>query len=245
MFPPKYIQALLWLTATATSCTAQPPAFILAGDSTTAPKGGWGPAFISSLTNGATGTNYAARGRTTTSFRADGYWDKVLDAVKANADSHTPYVTIQFGHNDQKTEKGLDVFIENLVEMDGEVRAAGGTPIFLTPLSRRKFDGDGQVKEDLANVVKMTEKVAAKTGSLLGDLNERSMAYLEDIGNKNATTYDFKKGDKTHVNKAGGEVFAGVVALLLEDLVPELSEYIAPDKKLVKALEAGKYYYPK
>ncbi|KAK2740088.1 hypothetical protein FQN55_009037 [Onygenales sp. PD_40] len=244
MFPSKYLHSLLWLTPTAKFCIAQAPAFFLAGDSTTAPLGGWGPAFIPSLTNGSIGTNFAASGRTTTSFRADGYWDQVLEAVAESAATHIPYVTIQFGHNDQKTDAGLEVFVDNLVEMDGEVRAAGGVPIFLTPLSRRNYDADGRITRDLANVVELTEQAAVETGALLGDLNARSMEYLEAIGEENAITYDYKEGDRTHINQAGEVVFAGVVALLLDELVPGLSEYIVTDEKLVKALEAGEYYYP-
>lgn len=73
----------------------KPPAFFLAGDSTTAIGGGWGNGFLGTLVNGAIGTNYGHSGATTVSFVSGGDWAKVLNAVKTNSAAYTPYVTIQ------------------------------------------------------------------------------------------------------------------------------------------------------
>ncbi|PGH12040.1 hypothetical protein AJ80_06859 [Polytolypa hystricis UAMH7299] len=240
------LPAIVWLGAGSINAQALPPAFFLAGDSTTAPDGGWGDAFVASLTNGATGANFGASGRTTSSFRSDGYWDKVLTAVAQSAASsqHRPYVTIQFGHNDQKTEAGLAVFVRNLVTMDSEVRAAGGQTIFLTSLSRRKYSG-GRVVDDLENVRDLTIQAAQQSGGAMwADLNVRSRGYLDSIGEENAMTYNLAPDDRTHLNEAGGIVFAGMVGVLLEELVGGLGDYIRIDDGLVRALESGSYYYP-
>jgi len=82
---------------TNSSCSAKPPAFFLAGDSTTAPAGGWGDAFLSLLKKPAWGTNYARSGRTTVSFVKGGDWAKVIAAVKNSTASYECYVTIQVG----------------------------------------------------------------------------------------------------------------------------------------------------
>ncbi|KAL4912654.1 SGNH hydrolase-type esterase domain-containing protein [Aspergillus aurantiobrunneus] len=223
---------------------ALPPAFFLAGDSTTAPDGGWGDAFVASLTGGSTGTNFGDSGTTTGSFRSDGYWDDVLAAVESHSGEYTPYVTIQFGHNDQKTDSGLAAFLDNLVQFDADVRAAGGEPIFLTSLSRRNFGDDGTVTDDLANVRELTIQAAKQTGALWADLNVASREYLNAIGEENAHTYNLAEDDNTHVNEEGGVVFAGIVGMLLKDLNAEFDEFISIDSELVTAVEAGEYYYP-
>lgn len=74
---------------------AKPAAVFLAGDSTTAPDGGWGNSFLSTLVSGASGTNFAVMGATTASFKADGYWAEVLAAVKRSRSIYSPYVTVQ------------------------------------------------------------------------------------------------------------------------------------------------------
>ncbi|KAL3456250.1 SGNH hydrolase-type esterase domain-containing protein [Aspergillus heterothallicus] len=221
-----------------------PPAFFLAGDSTTAPNGGWGDAFVASLIDGSIGTNFGHSGATTSSFRSGGDWDELLAAVESHKDAYRPIVTIQFGHNDQKTEEGLAVFVENLVRFDEEVRAAGGEPIFLTSLSRRNYQDDGTVKQDLGNVVELTIEAAEQTGACWADLNEASREYLNAIGEENAMTYNLSEDDHTHLNDAGGVVFAGVVAQLLKGLEPSFDSYIDVDPELVAALESGEYYYP-
>jgi lysophospholipase L1-like esterase len=221
-----------------------PPAFFLAGDSTTAPAGGWGDAFVASLTKGSTGINFGHSGATTSSFRADGDWDQVIESVRNHTKTHRPFVTIQFGHNDQKTEEGLAVFLDNLVQFDEEVRAAGGEPIFLTSLERRRFTSNGTIEHTLDNVVALTIEAAGETGARWADLNAASRAYLEAIGPENSATYNLDETDRTHLNDAGGVVFAGLVGLLLEGLEPSFAKYIGTDPELEAALEAGEYYYP-
>lgn len=235
---------LAGITHTQPTKRALPPAFILAGDSTTASGGGWGDAFVSSLSSSSTGTNFGHSGATTASFRSGGDWDSVLSAVSESSGSYTPYVTIQFGHNDQKTDEGLAVFKENLVQFDADVRDAGGIPIFLTSLTRRTFGSDGTVTDDLANVRELTEEAAQETGALIGDLNARSREYVQAIGQENADSYNLSEDDRTHLNEAGGVVFAGIVGIILKELEASFDEFINIDAELVAAVEAGEYYSP-
>jgi lysophospholipase L1-like esterase len=110
-----------------------PPYFVLTGDSTTATGGGWGDGFLSYRQNSAGGINHAKNGATTVSFKADGYWAKAIQSVKDNKSKYRPIVTIQFGHNDQKPEKGISLsqFQANLEQLAREVISAGGTPVGL------------------------------------------------------------------------------------------------------------------
>lgn len=70
--------------------------WILAGDSTTAPGGGWGDGFLSTtVAPGSSGANYGHGGATTKSFREGGDWDRVLGDIESHKDTSRVYVTIQ------------------------------------------------------------------------------------------------------------------------------------------------------
>jgi hypothetical protein len=74
----------------------KPVYWLLAGDSTTAPGGGWGDAFLSTtVASGSSGHNWAKGGATTKSFRDGGYWKSVIDDIKKYKSSYRVYVTIQ------------------------------------------------------------------------------------------------------------------------------------------------------
>lgn len=73
----------------------KPPAFFLAGDSTTAANGGYGDDFLSFLTNEAWGANYAKSGASTVSFKADGNWAALMKMVHENLRDNQVFVTIE------------------------------------------------------------------------------------------------------------------------------------------------------
>lgn len=72
----------------------KPPAFFLAGDSTTALDGGWGNGLLAPLVEPAWGLNVGLSGATTKSFVARGNWANVTAHLKENADAYDCYVTI-------------------------------------------------------------------------------------------------------------------------------------------------------
>jgi hypothetical protein len=82
-----------------------PPDFILTGDSTTAALnpggGGWGNGFLTTLHDGAIGSNHGYDGATTSSFLyVNGLWQDAIEQVPRSASSSfTPYVTIQVCFN--------------------------------------------------------------------------------------------------------------------------------------------------
>jgi len=107
---------------------AKSPFFILTGDSTVATGGGWGDALINGTKKPGGGINLAKNGATTVSFRDQGLWDKALEQINTQKKKHEAIVTIQFGHNDQKTLT-LEQYSDNLSTMIGEVKSAGGTAV--------------------------------------------------------------------------------------------------------------------
>lgn len=81
---------------------AKPIYWLLAGDSTTAPGGGWGDGFLSStVASGSTGHNYGHSGATTASFRAGGDWGKVIKDIGTYKSKYDVYTTIQVGGADK------------------------------------------------------------------------------------------------------------------------------------------------
>ncbi|KAF4767356.1 hypothetical protein HAV15_009998 [Penicillium sp. str.  len=127
-----YVQAY---SSSAFKHLPRPPFFVLAGDSTTATQssngGGWGDGFLNTtLFNGASGRNFGHNGATTVSFRDGGDWDDVLTTVRQVRDDYHPFVTIQFGHNDQKPAANISLsqYTSNLERFVTEATDAGATP---------------------------------------------------------------------------------------------------------------------
>ncbi|GAA4730904.1 rhamnogalacturonan acetylesterase [Isoptericola chiayiensis] len=127
----------------------------LAGDSTVAPTDhgatsghaeipllGWGDELAALVTDEV--RNLAVGGATTKSFRDEGHWARVIEAVRPG-----DTVIIQFGHNDQKEPDELAAdggYRRRLDEFVTEVRDAGGRPVLATSVERRLFDDDGSLR---------------------------------------------------------------------------------------------------
>ena len=169
----------------------QPYKIILVGDSTMAPHSGWGGAFCANHVKSSVACVNAGRGgRSTRSYRQEGSWDIAL------AEARVPgyrghWVLIQFGHNDQssKSERWTDETTEfpaNLRRFVEEVRAAGATPVLVTPLTRREFR-DGKLRNTLASWSDQVRGVAKAMDVPLVDLNALSAAQTQKMGAETAT----------------------------------------------------------
>jgi lysophospholipase L1-like esterase len=255
------ILALLPVALAAPACPAalKPVYWLLAGDSTTAPDGGWGDAFLSTtVASKSSGHNWAKSGATTKSFRDGGYWNSVIKDVGTYKNDYRVYVTIQvqhflitlkrnadsqkFGHNDQKANSGVNLtqYATNLGTMAKEVAAAGATPILVTPLTRRTFSG-GKVVENLANETMKTLEVAKKDSRHHIDLNKASTAYVNALGQAAADKYNLSPDDRTHLNAYGGVVFARIVSDLVVAAYPtEFKDVTVANATLSATINAGK-----
>ncbi|MET3667194.1 rhamnogalacturonan acetylesterase [Caulobacter sp. 1776] len=183
--------ALTPLAAHAQAADVAPPKFraikiVLIGDSTTAVQGGWGPNFCGwRVTSFAACINLARGGRSSGNYRAEGSWALAMDEIRSGGFTDT-YVLIQFGHNDQPGKPGRSTdlateFPANMKRYVDEVRAAGGKPILVTPLTRRQFV-DGKLQDDLGPWADAVRKVAAETNTPLVDLHARSRAAVQAMG---------------------------------------------------------------
>ncbi|RYO95256.1 hypothetical protein DL766_002070 [Monosporascus sp. MC13-8B] len=238
--------ALLGLAAAAPSSpdasAAKPPAFLLAGDSTTAVNGGWGDGLLAPLIKPAIGLNVGKSGATTRSFVAGGYWKNVTDHVKKYAGNYDVYVTISFGHNDQKENSGVsfDQYQTNLINMVNEIKNLGGKPLLVSSLTRRVFRGN-TVVDSLHDQRLAAIKAAQQTKSTVIDLNAASITYVNAIGKAAAHEYNWgaDKKDTTHLNGRGTVVFGRMVADLITDALPGLEPYIKADKTMSDRIRNG------
>ncbi|KAL2837101.1 SGNH hydrolase-type esterase domain-containing protein [Aspergillus pseudoustus] len=217
----------------------KPPYIITIGDSTVAVNGGWGDGFLSYLHEPADGTNRGKSGSTTVSWRANGRWAALVENINSTVADYDTIVTMQFGHNDQKALT-LDEYRANIVQLCADIKALGATPIIITPLTRRNFDGDS-VQEDFVEWRGKAIAAAKDAGAKWLDLTIASTDYINAIGEQNAATYDLSEGDGTHLNSAGEIVFGRMVADLLIEKRPDLEEFITPNEALSEKIWAGEY----
>jgi len=190
-------------------------------ESTKYPETGWGMELQSFFKNDVKVDNRALNGRSTKSFRNENRWQPILDQLKAG-----DYVFIEFGHNDEKTDKpdvgvSLADFKTNLINYVNETRNKKAIPVLLTPISRRSFK-NGVLVDSHGGYPLMTRKVAdslkvplidmlAKTTHLLdrlGDAGSIKLFLHVDSGHVN---YPNGKKDDTHLNVEGAKQVAGLV----------------------------------
>lgn len=185
--------ATLALAASAAmAADTKPVRFILVGDSTMATASGYGDAFCARVIRADTCINLAKGGRSSGSFRAEGRWDEVQGLLRGSAAYRTTYVLIQFGHNDQPGKPGRSTdlkteFPVNMARYVDEVKALGGVPVLVTPLTRRSFK-DGKLENNLQPWADVIRNVAATKQVALLDLNADSVAAVQAMGPDEADT---------------------------------------------------------
>lgn len=224
----------------------------LAGDSTMSiketkayPETGWGMPFVQFWDSTVTVVNRAKNGRSTKTFLSEGLWKSIYDEA-----GEGDYVIIQFGHNDESPDKKEryatpDTFKMNLTRFINETREKKATPILFTPVSRRKFDKSGNALPTHEQYSALVKEVAKETGVLFIDLDEKSRALYQQMGEENSKllflqlqpgehpNYPEGKTDNTHFNELGARLIAQLVLKELKTLNIELTEriFIPPVKK--------------
>ena len=207
------------------------PRLILVGDSTMAPRSGYGNALCARLQQVAC-LNLARGGRSSMSFRAEGLWDTVLALLNErgeNGQRQKTLVLIQFGHNDQPGKPGRSTdlateFGPNMAGYVKDVKAAGGEVLLVTPLTRRAFK-DGELANDLRPWAEAVIHVGAEQGVPVLDLNAISHAAVAAMGQPAADTLAEAppRFDRTHLGPKGAELFSGQVMEGLLKIRPELA----------------------
>ncbi len=205
-------------SGTKTATDTKPPLKIaIIGDSTVCNypidklDRGWGMFIEEAFAPGSvTVVNLAASGRSTKTFIKEGRWKKTL-AEKPD------FILIQFGHNDshaaerpESTNAATD-YREFLNQYIDEARAAGATPILVTPMVRRNFKADGKLNDILQPYADAMKAVGAEKKAPVIDLFTASKTLVENLGPEKAAAHANKPGDNTHFNETGARAMAELV----------------------------------
>lgn len=246
----------LWLILCLLLLTSMAPqrrkiTVFMIGDSTMAdkrasafPETGWGTPFKTFFDSTVVIENRAQNGRSTRTFISEKRWQRVYDELKEG-----DYVFIQFGHNDEAKEKTEryttpEQYKSNLHKFVLETKRKKANPILLSPVTRRRFDEQGNIRETHAEYSPLVKEVAQETGTPFIDMDHKSRDLLQKFGVENSRNlflqlapgehpnYPEGKNDNTHFNELGARLMAQI--LLREILAQrlELSERVINRDKM-------------
>lgn len=215
------------------------------GDSTMAnkplapaqPERGWGQLLPLYFKDSVHIENLAMNGRSSKSFRDEGRWQPVLDHLRPG-----DYVIIQFGHNDEKKAdpkrftEPFGSFKENLARYVRETREKQGIPILATPIVRRAFTNQTELRDTHGEYATAVRQVALKEKVPLLDLERRSRELVQALGpdlSKKLYMWieagEFAsipegKQDDTHFNAYGASRICDLAVEEMKVAVPELTK---------------------
>ena len=236
---------LLAFTTMSFSFTTKSITIYMIGDSTMSikasrayPETGWGMPFAGFFDSTVKVDNRAKNGRSTRTFISENLWQPVFDNLNEG-----DYVFIQFGHNDESKEKTERYttpgqYKENLTRFVKETRSKKAIPVLLTPVSRRRFDKEGNALETHAAYSPLVKEVAKALNVLFIDLDTKSKDLYQRMGVENSRllflqlkpgehpNYPGGKDDNTHFNELGARLISQIVLAEVKVIDPLLAERI-------------------
>lgn len=200
------------------------------------PETGWGMALADFFTKDVLIDNRAMNGRSTLSFINEQRWQAVVDAMQEG-----DYVLIQFGHNDEKTDKpgtgtSLDDYKANLARFVTEARQKKAIPVLLTSIARRHFE-NGVLLDTHKGYPDAMRVVADSLQVPLIDLQQKTTQLLTDLGEEGSIRlflhvpaghehYPNGKQDNTHLSPDGAKTVAALAVAGMKEKVPALAKYL-------------------
>ena len=226
---PEKKKITLWLCGDSTMSIKETKAY---------PENGWGMPFVYFWDSSVTIQNLAKNGRSTSSFRNEGLWKKVMDNAKA-----ADYVFVQFGHNDEvptkKTYTTETEFRNNLKQYVAETRSKKAIPVLLTPMARRSFDSlSGKIKGTHDVYAQIIRDVAREENVVLFDMDKLTQKLYQQFGVENSRLLFLQlrpgehpnhpegKEDNTHFSELGARLVAQLVLQEIKKQIPELADRI-------------------
>lgn len=236
----------------------------LMGDSTMAdkdlsyqnPERGWGQRLKSHVDQGVIVANYAQNGRSTKSVQTLGIWDRVKADLKAGE-----YLFIQFGHNDSKESDttryaaAFGAYQDNIRLFVDHALSVGAKPVLFTPVSRRWFDAEGNLKRNChGDYPAAVKQVAQEYGLPLIDANEITQNWLSSLGDEPSRKYymwieegtnpKHPKGkvDNTHTNVAGARQIVNLLLPEIVRVIPELASHVVDYDFVVAKDGSGDFF---
>jgi lysophospholipase L1-like esterase len=195
--------------------------------------------------------NRAVGGLSSRTFLTQGHWERVKTLLKPG-----DFVLMQFGHNDsgalnddsraRGTIRGVGdetEEIDSLLTKQREVvhtygwylrnyvretRAAGATPIVVSPIPRKRWTEAGRIVRPEDSYPQWAKAVAEEEDVAFVDLYDRVARRYDELG---AEAVDRLFADAhTHTSRAGAELNASIVAEALRNLSAlELGRFLRPE----------------
>lgn len=226
-FPEKK-KTTIWLCGDSTMSIKETRAF---------PETGWGMPFVYFWDSTVQIVDLAKNGRSTSSFRNEGLWQKVIDSVQEG-----DYVFIQFGHNDEvPTKKTYTTEVEfknNLTRYVSETRSKKAIPVLLTPMARRSFDSTGKIRGTHDIYAQIIRDVAREQLVVVLDMDPLTQSLYQQFGVEKSKllfnhllagdhpNYPEGKEDNTHFSELGARLVAQLVLKEIRRQLPELARKI-------------------
>ena len=240
------IVCLLFLLSAVAPAGRGPVTIYMAGDSTVAeklpekrPETGWGEVLQKFFKEDKVRVeNHAKNGRSTRTFVEEKRWQSIIGKLKAG-----DYVFIQFGHNDAAKDKPDRYtppadYRSNLSRFIVEVREKKAFPVLLTPVMRRRFDGNGVFRDAHGEYPDIVRAVAAENKVPLIDMHRRSELVIKRYGVEESKKLflqlkpnehpNYPKGieDNTHFSPLGAEVIAALAVEGIRELKLGLARHL-------------------
>jgi lysophospholipase L1-like esterase len=212
------------------------PTIFLAGDSTVTdqprePTTSWGQMFTRFFDARVAIANHAESGETLKSFITGLRLDKILSQMKKG-----DYLFIQFGHNDMK-ENWPQTYVQPytthkqyLKVLIAEARRKGATPVLVTPMQRRNFDGL-HIRNSLGEFPESVRQTAKEENVPLIDLTAMSIAFYEALGPERSPLAFSGGKDVTHHSAYGAYELAKCIVEGVRLNKLDLARHILPDYK--------------
>ena len=214
------------------------PTVFLLGDSTVAdqasePYASWGQMLPRFFKPSIAVANHAESGETLRASLSRRRIDKVVSALNPG-----DLVLIQFGHNDQKqlfdgTSAPFTSFKQELKTHVDMVRAAGGVPVLVSSVERRRFDAQGNMSTTLNDYAEAVRQTSRELHAPLIDLHAMSQQLYRAMGAAASESLfaapPGKQIDNTHHNPYGAYVIARLVAHGLRETGLPAAQYLSAD----------------
>lgn len=202
------------------------------------PETGWGQVLHEFFTGNIKVSNHARSGKSSKSFREQGYWQLVLDSI-----CQGDYVMIQFGHNDSKTDSARFTdpktsYKLNLVRYVEEVRSRKAFPILCTSIVRRRFNGKDQFFDTHGDYPDAVRQVARDLNVPLLDLQQKTAKLISGLGPEESKKIylNTKPGeyphwpdgvkDNTHLSPYGARQVAALAVEAITEQKLRLMDYL-------------------
>ncbi len=236
----------------AESDTGARPVLYVIGDSTAAAYGperyplfGWAQVLDYYFDDARlTVQDRAVSGRSSKSFLDEGRWKPICEALKPG-----DFVFIQFGHNDQKKDDPkrytapYSTYTEHLKGYIDDTRAAGASPILLTPINRNGWETPKKLTESLGDYPDAVRKLAKDAKVPLIDMHRLTKRYFEKLGQEKTTRlfinlppglypiYPEGKPDNTHLQEQGAYAISALAIKSIRRQRLALRDYLKPQHR--------------